>query len=58
MQLDLAVAVLTLAAGLLDVLAFGERLLANGLAIGHLRASDIRLHVVLAQHAVNNDFQV
>ena len=58
MQLDLAVAVLTLTAGLLDVFAFGNGLLANGFAIGDLRTADIGLHVIFAQHAVNDDFQV
>src|SRR6202795_4681391 len=57
-QFDFAVAVLTLTAGLLDVAALGERLLANRFAIGHLRAADVRLHVVFAQHAVDDVFKV
>src|ERR1700675_4424595 len=58
MQFDFAVAVLTLTAGLLDVAALGERLLANRFAIGNLRAADIGLHVVFAQHAVDDNFEV
>ena len=58
MQFDLAVAVLTLTAGLLDVLAFRERLLANRFAVGDLRTANIGLHVIFAQHAVDDDFQV
>src|SRR5450432_888770 len=58
MQLDLAVAVLTTSAGLLDVFAFGGSLFANGFAIGHLRASDVGLHVVFAQHAVDDNFEM
>ena len=58
LQADLHVAVLAAAAGLADVLAFRLRLLADGLAIGHLRLADIGLHVELAHHAVDDDLQV
>src|SRR6267378_2992420 len=58
MQLDLAVAVLALAAGLLDVFALANGLLANRLAVRHLRTAHVRLHVVFAQHAVHDNFQV
>ena len=58
MQFDLAVAVLALTTGLLDVLAFGNGLLANRFAIGDLRTADVCLHVIFAQHAVDDDFQV
>src|SRR5712692_7308133 len=58
MQFDFAVAVLPAAAGLLDVSPFGDGLLADGFAVGHLRAAHVRLHVVFAQHAVHDDFQV
>src|SRR5882762_3871293 len=57
-QFDFAVSVLALTAGLLDVAAFGERLLANRFAIGNLGASDVGLHIVFAQHAVDDDFKV
>ena len=55
---QLHVAVLTAAAGLLDmfVLAFGG--LQNRLAIGHLRAAHVRLHAELAHHAVDDNFQM
>src|SRR5258705_14003347 len=55
---DFAVTVWTLTAGLLDVSAFRERLLANRFAIGNLGASDVGLHVVFAQHAVDDEFKV
>ena len=46
------------AAGLLDVFAFGDGFLANRFAIRHLRTADVGLHVVFAQHAVDDNFQV
>src|SRR5207302_3298373 len=58
MQLDDGVAVLTLAAGLLDVSAFGFSLLANRFAISDLRTANIGLHAVFTKHAVDNDFKV
>src|SRR5207302_7130214 len=57
-QFNFAVAVLTLPAGLLDVPALGERLLADCFAIGDLRAADVGLNVVFAQHAVDDNFKV
>src|SRR5208337_1424544 len=57
-QFDFAVTVLTLTAGLLDVLAFSEGLFADGFAISDLRTADVRLHVIFAQHAVHDNFQV
>ena len=50
--------VLAAAAGLADVLAFRLRLLADRLAVGHLRLADVGLHVELAHHAVDDDLQV
>jgi hypothetical protein len=58
MQNNFAVPVLPAPAGLLDVFADAFRLLANRLAVRHLRPPDVGLHVVLAQHAVHDDFQV
>src|SRR6266436_422909 len=58
MQNDFAMAVLSAAASLLDVFAFGFRFLANGLAVGYLRTAHIGLHVVFAQHAVHDNFEV
>src|SRR6185437_4403800 len=57
-QLDLDVTVLTAAAGLANVLALGLGMLANRLAIGNLRLTDVGLDLVLAHHAVNDDFKV
>ena len=50
--------VLALAAGLANVFAFGFRVLANGLAISHLRLADVGFDFVLAHHAVDDDFQM
>src|SRR5690348_5175460 len=58
MQDDLTMAVLSTTARLLDVFAFGFRFLANRFAVGDLRTADVGLHVVLAQHAVDNNFEV
>ena len=55
---DLDVAVLAAAAGLADVLAFGFGVLADGLAIRHLRLADVGFDVELAHHAVDDDFEV
>jgi hypothetical protein len=52
------VAVLTLAAGLLDVLCPLLGLLLDGLAVGHLRLADVCLDAELALHAVNQNFEV
>ncbi len=45
-------------ASLADVLAFRFRVLANRLAIRHLRLADVGLDLVLAHHAVDDDFQM
>ena len=58
LQANLDVTVLAAAAGLANVLAFRLRLLADGLAIGHLRLAHVGLHVELAHHAVDDDLQV
>ncbi len=58
MQNNFAVAVLAAPAGLLDVLAFGFRFLADRFTVSHLRTADVGLHVVFAQHAVNDDFEM
>src|SRR5713226_9338105 len=58
MQNNFAVAVLAAPAGLLDVFAFRFRFLANGFAVRDLRTADIRLHVVFAQHAVDDNFEM
>ena len=57
-SLNLGVPVLSAAAGLANVFAFRFRMLANGLAIRHLRLADIGLDFVLAHHAVDDDFQM
>ena len=57
-QLDLGVPVLAAAAGLANVFAFRLGVLANGLAISHLRLADVGLNLVLAHHAVDDDFQM
>ena len=58
LELNLGVAVLAAAAGLADVLAFGFGVLADGLAIRHLRLADVGLDFVLAHHAVDDDFEM
>src|SRR4029077_7325512 len=58
MQNNFAMPVLPASAGLLYVLSFGFRLLANRFAVRHLGTSDVGLHVVFAQHAVDDDFQM
>src|SRR5271168_4713817 len=57
-QFDFAVSVLTFAAGLLDVFAFGDGVLAHGFAIGDMRAANIGFHAVVALHAVYQNFQM
>ena len=49
---------LAAAAGLLDVFAFALDLAADGFAVGHLRLADVRFHLELAPHAVDDDFEV
>ena len=56
--MNLGVAVLAAAAGLANVLAFGFRMLADGLAIRHLRLADVGFDFVLAHHAVDDDFEM
>ena len=55
---NLGVTVLPAAAGLADVLALGFGFLANGFAVGHLRLAYIRLDLVLAHHAIDDDLQM
>src|SRR5215472_5208350 len=55
---EAANAVLALAAGLLDVAAFGFGLAADGFAIGDLRTADVGVHAKFPLHAVDNDFEV
>src|SRR5436309_1820533 len=57
-EINLGVTVLALTAGLANIFAFGFRVLADGLAISHLRLADIRLDLVLAHHAVDDDFKM
>src|SRR5579862_2636511 len=57
LQPDLGMTVLTAATRLADVLAFRFRMPANGLAIRHLRLADVGFHLVLALHAVHDNFQ-
>jgi hypothetical protein len=52
------VAVLAAAAGLAHELALGFDRAADGLAVGHLRLADVGLHLELALHAVDDDFEV
>jgi len=58
LKTDLGVTVLTAATGLSNVFALGFGLPANGLAVRHLRLTDVRLDLVLAHHAVDDDLQV
>jgi len=50
--------VLAASAGLPDVFAFRLGVLANRLPIRHLRLADVGLNLVLAHHAVDDDFQM
>ena len=50
--------VLPVATGLANVLAFRFGVLADGLAIRHLRLADVGLDLVLAHHAVDDDFEM
>jgi hypothetical protein len=52
------VPVLAAAAGLANVLAFRFGVLANGLAIRHLRLADVGFDFVLAHHAVDDDLEM
>src|SRR5438034_6979014 len=54
LQTNLDVAIWTAAARLPDVLTFRFGVLANGLAIRHLRLADIGLNGELPHHAINN----
>ena len=59
LHVDDHMAVLSLAARLPDELAFDLLdALANGLAVRHLRPTDIRLDLELAHHAVDDDLEV
>ena len=55
---QLAMAVVARTAGLPDVLALGLGLLADGLAKGDLGFAHIGLDLVLAPHAVDENFQM
>jgi len=59
LDVDHHVAVLTLTTRLADELAFDffDALL-NGLSVSHLRATDVRVDLELALHAVDDDFEV
>jgi hypothetical protein len=52
------VAVVTRPAGLTDVLALSLGIGADRLAVSHLRLANVRLDLVLAHHAVNDDLEV
>src|ERR1035437_711573 len=58
LQPNADVAVLAAATSLANVFALRLCLLADGFAIGDLRLADIGLHVELAHHAIDEDFQV
>src|SRR5581483_4932496 len=58
LETNLGMAVLPASAGLANVFAFRFALLADGLAIRHLRLTDVRFDAEFAHHAVNDDFQV
>ena len=58
LEANLRVTVLAAAASLPDVFAFRFRRPADGFAIRHLRLADIGLDLVLAHHAVDDDFQM
>src|SRR5436189_6347765 len=50
--------VLSSAARLLNVFSFDFNLLPDGLSIGNLRTSDVRLNVEFTLHSVHENFQV
>src|SRR5260370_39053412 len=58
MNLQLAWAVLSAAAGLANVFAFGPRAAPNRFAVSHLRPPDTGLHAKFAQHAIANHFEM
>jgi hypothetical protein len=57
-EINLRVPVLAAAAGLANVLAFGFGVLADGLAIRHLRLADVGFDFIFAHHAVDDDFEM
>src|SRR5262249_3154752 len=57
-DVKLHVSILSATTGLSNIFAFRLGMLANRLAIGHLRFANVRFHLVLANHAVNDDLQV
>src|SRR5208282_1638586 len=57
-EINLGVPVLAAAAGLANVFAFRFGMLPNGLAIRDLRLADVRLNLVFAHHAVDDDFEM
>ena len=50
--------VLAAPAGLADEAALGPGLLGDRLAVAHLRAADVGGDLMLAEHAVDDDFEV
>src|SRR5262249_9877837 len=57
-ELEPHVAILTAATGLAHKLAFRLNLATNGLAVGHLRLTNVCLDFELATHTVDDDFEV
>src|SRR5919108_138618 len=55
---NLDVTVLATAASLTDIFALRFGLFADGFAIRNLRLADVGLNLILAHHAVNDDFQM
>src|SRR5690606_3483998 len=58
LNLEFDNAVLAAPARLADEPALGARLLGDRFAVAHLRAADVRGHLMLAQHAIDDDFQM
>ena len=58
LELDFTMAVLTLTAGLLDILGLDIHRLGEGLLVCNLRCADICLDIVLAEQTVDNDLEV
>src|ERR1019366_10495006 len=57
-ELEPHVTVLAAATGLLDVLALGLDLAADGLAVRDLRLADVGLDLELALHAIDDDLEM
>ena len=58
LHFDHDMAVLTFTTGLTGELAFTTSGATDGFPIGHLRSTDVGLHLEFPQHAVHQDFQV